>query len=201
MFPADVGPYCIIFLPARANDDDSGVNFYSEDQVDALQSFILAGGRLVVLGDWGGHFGIDTLNDLLERMNVDISQNADVAIPNSDACAPITDPAAYASHQITDGVLAAGGLDPSASSSLTVGGDAIVLVTSVADPCEGFSGEAIPGLPIIAADKMPGAPPGPGGDVVLTGDVNVLDDRQAFGDPAGDGSEGNIQFADNLVGY
>jgi len=157
------------------SDDDTGSHYFTASQVSALRSFMMAGGRLVVLGNHSGTFGINTLNDLLSKLGVGISQNADVylidfvSIPTTDITA----------DQITEGMSS---MHFAASSSLTLSGSAISLVREPG------------GATLIAVDQIAGAPARPCSDIVVSGDSQIMDDAW-FDDGDGD----NLAFIDNLV--
>ena len=191
VFPADLSPYKLIILVAPGADDDGGSNNFTTAQVSAFQSFMQGGGRLVVMGDHSGSFGINTVNDLLGALGVGITQNADAVTMDGDTCPYITD---ITPDQITTGV---SGLDLSATSSLNVTGSATSLVRLQA----GWTcGSGTGGETVIAVDQIAGAPSGPGSDVVVIGDTQGIDDF-ALSDPWGDGIADNLVFADNLVGF
>jgi len=174
-WPADLSPFCLIILVTPGADDDTGTYYFTTSQVNALKSFMMAGGRLVVLGDWGGHWGINTVNDLLNKLGVGITQNADVYLSGFDST-PTTD---ITSDQITADMSSMQFAD---SSSLTLSGDAISLVREPG------------GATLIAVDQIAGAPPRPCADVVVSGDSQIMDDAW-FDDGDGD----NLTFIDNLV--
>lgn len=193
VFPADLSPYKLIILVAPGAHDDTGTNYFTAAQVSAFQSFMLSPlkGRLVVMGDHSGVFGINTVNNLLGALGVGITQNADAATGDSDTCPPITD---ITADQITTGV---SGLDLSATSSLTLAGMATSLVRLQA----GWTcGSGTGGETVIAVDQIAGAPSRPGSDVVVIGDTQGIDDY-ALSDPQGDGIANNLVFADNVVGF
>ena len=52
--PSDLTGYRLVYLVAPGGRDDSPANFFSPVQVQAFRDCLLAGGRLVVLGDNSG---------------------------------------------------------------------------------------------------------------------------------------------------
>lgn len=191
VFPADLSPYKLIILVLPGYDNDDGTHYFTAAQVSAFQSFMQGGGRLVVMGDVSGNWGINTVNNLLGALGVGITQNADMVTSNHDLCPYITD---ITADQITMGV---SGLDLSATSSLSLTGTATSLVRLQSGwTCGSVTG----GQTVIAVDQIAGAPSRPGGDVVVIGDSQGIDDY-ALGDPWGDGIADNLVFADNLVGF
>lgn len=195
VFPADLSIYRLVILYGPGSDppgfgDDLPANFFSAAQKAALSAYMVGGGRVVVMGDHSGEFGQATVNDLLAGLGVGITQNADVATPDGDACAPLTD---ITPDQVTAGIAS---LDPSATSSLS-GGTSLARVDPAPYTC--FGG-VINGATWMAVGQVAGAPPRPGGDLIVISDLNILDDLFGFGDPAGDGMSGPA-LADNLVGY
>ena len=188
-WPADLSIYKLALIIGPGLRNDSGANFFSAAQVASLKSYLAAGGRVVVMGDHSGVFGIRTVNDLLGKLGVGITQNADAATPDGDTCAPMGD---ITPDQITTPPLLSDGtarLDPSATSSLTLSGSAISLARTDAAGCGGR-----PGLTWMAVDRSLG----PGG-VIVIGDLNLVDDY-SFSDPAHDGYSG-AAFGANLIGY
>ena len=179
IFPSNLNPFRLVFLITPGSADDSGSNFFTASQFNAIVNFLGRGGHLVVMGDHGDAFGINTINDLLVRLGVDIMQNADVATIDSDVFPPLTD--------ITFIPLMVGvnSFDGSFSSSLTVGPEAISLIRIQ-------TGEPNAGATIVAFQEIHG------GVVLVFGDANGLDDF-AFQDPQGDGTGDILPFADNLV--
>jgi len=193
VFPADLSPYKLIILVAPGIDLDNGTHYFTAAQVSAFQSFMLSPlkGRLVVMGDHSGIFGINTVNNLLGALGVGITQNADAVTSDGDSCPYITD---ITADQITTGV---SGLDLSATSSLNLTGTAKSLVRLQS----GWTcGSGTGGETVIAVDQIAGAPSRPGSDVVVIGDTQGIDDY-ALSDPQGDGIADNLVFADNLVGF
>lgn len=190
-FPSDLSPFKLIIIPSPGAADDSGTNFFTTNQVESLKNFLWNGGRLVILGDFGGLWGINTINDLLSRLGVGIRQNPDQATSDADSCPPVTD---ITPDQTTRGV---NSIDFSASSSLSLSGRAISLVR-IQDDYDCPTG--VSGATIVAVDQIAGSPPRPGSDVIVIGDTQGLDDY-SFSDPAGDGVADNWIFADNLVNF
>jgi hypothetical protein len=174
-WPGILNAFCLIILPTPGTQDDSRANFYTGSQVDALKIFLQSGGRLLVLGDHSGHFGVNTVNDLLEKLGVGIRQNSDAFLEGLDS-APTTD---ISSHYLMKGVSS---FQLAASSSLTLSGTAQSLVREPG------------GATLIAVDRIAGAPGGQGGEVVVSGDSNIIDDAW-FDDGDGD----NLKFFDNLA--
>ena len=189
IWPLDLNPYRLITLVGPGDADDSGTHFFTAGQVAQLRNYLLAGGRLFVMGEHSGVWGDNTVNDLLSNLGVGILQNADAATPDGDTVTPLSD---ITPDQMTTGVAS---IDLAASSSLSLSGSALSLVR--VQP--GIPG-TITGATVIAVDQIPGAPPRPGGDVVVSGDENFLDDWM-FTDPAGDGVLDNYAFAQNLVTF
>jgi len=190
-FPTDLKVYKLIILVAPGYANDSGINFFTAQQVTAFKNFMTAGGRFVVMGDHSGFFGMNTVNDLLVNLGVGIRQNADVATNDADSCPPLTD---ITPDQITAGVSA---LDLSASSSLTLSGSAKSLLRV---PSGWTCGAGPIGATLMAVDQIAGTAPRPGSDLLVIGDTQVLDDYM-FSDPAGDGIADNLKLADNLFEF
>jgi len=174
-WPSSLDGYCLIILPCPGDQGDEGENFYTSAQVAALRAFLERGGRLVVLGDHSGWFGMNTLNDLLDKIGVGIRQNSDdflgeyYSVPTSH----------ISSHYLMEGVTS---FQFAASSSLTLSGTAESLVREPG------------GATLIAVDRIAGAPGGQGGEVVVSGDLNIIDDAW-FDDGDGD----NLKFFENLA--
>jgi len=182
IFPANFIEYRLVILIGPGRDDDSGTHFFSSSQVNILREFTIGGGRLVVLGDHSGAFGINTLNNLLDRLSIGIQQNPNAVTPDADSVVPLTD---ITPDFITINVV---GYDPAATSSLSLSAGAKSLVrNNIVSPT---------GQTVLAVDQVPGAPSRPCHDVVVSGDLNFLDDFM-FSDPAGDGDNGIL--ADNLI--
>ena len=168
-WPETLTEFCLIILPTPGTTEDDGSNFYTSSQVNALKAFLRTGGRLLILGDHSGNFGINTVNDLLAKLGVGISQNADAFLGGFDS-APTTN---ITADPLMDGVTS---LQFAASSSLNVSGTAKSLAREPG------------GATLIAVDR------GAGGEVVVSGDSNFIDDSW-FSDGDGD----NLRFIDNLV--
>jgi hypothetical protein len=174
-WPSSLDGYCLIILPCPGIRGEGGENFYTSSQVTALRLFLERGGRLVVLGDHSGKFGVNTVNDLLEKLGVGIRQNSDAFLDEYDS-PPTTD---ISSHYLMKGVSS---FQFAASSSLTLSGTAQSLVREPG------------GATLIAVDRIAGAPGGQGGEVVVSGDLDIIDDAW-FDDGDGD----NLKFFDNLA--
>ena len=171
-WPETLTEFCLIILPTPGTTEDDESNFYTSSQVNALKAFLRTGGRLLILGDHSGKFGINTVNDLLAKLGVGISQNADAFLDGFDST-PTTN---ITADPLMDGVTS---LQFAASSSLNVSGTAKSLAREPG------------GATLIAVDR------GAGGEVVVSGDSNFIDDSW-FSDGDGD----NLRFIDNLVaGY
>jgi hypothetical protein len=181
VWPADLSAYGLVYINGPGWVDDSGAAFFSVAQKDALTAYMAGGGRVVVAGDHSGGFGIDTVNDLLAAISGNIIQNADVVTPDADSCIPLTD---ITPDAVTAGLVF---IDPSATSSLTVGGPAVSLARVDPAPYD-CGGVAVNGATYLARD----------GQLVVIGDSNTLDDF-GLSDPAGDGS--NYGLATNLLTY
>ncbi|UCD91595.1 MAG: DUF4159 domain-containing protein, partial [Methanobacteriota archaeon] len=179
IWPLDLNDYRVIFLILPGYRDDSGTYFFTNDQVNQVVDFLMNGGRLVVQGEHSGGFGLDTVNHLLGRLGLWIRQNNDDVLPDIEPAA--TD---IIYDQLTEGV-AALDMDGSGVSSVTVGPTASGLVRDRNM------------LDVVAVDFYPGAPPRPGGEILLYGDTQVLDDYQ-LQDKDGDGPYDNFVFADNI---
>ena len=177
VWPSDFSSLCLIILILPGVDNDDGTYYFSAAQVNELESFILAGGRLVVLGEHSGGYDINTVNNLLGNLGVDISQNSDIYLAGFEST-PVGD---ITADQITNGMSS---MQFAASSTLTLSGDSISLVR---EPSGGFH--------LIAVDQIAGAPARPCYDVVVSGDCNIMDDGW-FADGDGD----NLMFIDNLAG-
>jgi hypothetical protein len=167
--------YHLIILAMPGYKNDTGLHYFAASQVSALEDFMMAGGRLVVLGDSTGLWGINTVNDLLSKLGVGISQNADDYLSGFNST-PVTD---ITADQITTGVSS---MQFAATSSLTLSGSAKSLVREPG------------GATLIAVDQIAGAPSRPCYDVVVSGDTQIMDDSW-FADGDGD----NFEFIDNLV--
>ena len=177
VWPSDFSALCLIILITPGDDNDDGTYYFSTAQVNELEGFILADGRLVVLGDYNGIFGINTVNNLLGNLGVDITQNSDEH-RSTFSSNPATD---ITTDQITNGMSS---MQFASSSSLDLSGDAKSLVREPTD-----------GLTLIAVDQIAGAPARPCYDVVVSGDSNIMTDNW-FDDGDGD----NLMFIDNLAG-
>ena len=161
----------------------------------ALENYMKGGGRIALLSDHTGGFCTADDSLLTQLPGVDITVNNDSATPNNDACPPVTD---ITPDQITAGVT---DYDPSATASLSLAGGAISLIR--VDGGGYFcivAGDVTNGATIVAVDQVTGAPPRPGGDIVVLGDENAIDDY-GMSDPAGDGNAGSVQLSFNLVDY
>ncbi len=176
VWPSDFSALCLIILIVPGWDNDDGTYYFSIAQRNELEGFILAGGRLVVLGDNGGHFGINTVNNLLGNLGVDIAQNSDAYLPTYTS----TPTTLITADQVTNGMSS---MQFGLSSSLSMGGDAISLVREPG------------GATLIAVDQIAGASARPCYDVVVSGDANIICDNW-FNDGDGD----NLMFIDNLAG-
>ena len=175
VWPVSLTQYKLVILSMPGYKDDSGTHYFTASQVNALQGFMMAGGRLVVLGDYGGSWGMNTVNDLLSKLGVGISQNADAYLAGLDST-PATD---ITADQVTTGV---NSMQFGATSSLSLSGGAKSLVREPG------------GATLVAVDQVAGAPSRPCHDVVVSGDTQIMDDAW-FADGDGD----NLEFIDNLV--
>lgn len=194
VWPADLDPYKLVLLYGPGARNDGGGAFFSAAQVSDMASYMGSGGRVVVMGDHSGAFGVNTVNNLLGQLGAGIHQNADRALPDSDACQPLSD---ISPDQVTTPALLNDGsarLDPAAVSSLSLSGAAVSLARIDPAPYSCGSG-VLNGATWVAIDRSFGT----GGLVVIT-DVNILDNHFGFGDPGGDGFSGPL-LAANLVGY
>lgn len=177
VWPSDFSALCLIILIMPGYDNDDGTHYFSTAQVNELEGFILAGGRLVVLGDQGGISGINTINNLLGNLGVDITQNPDGYLGGYGS----TPTTLITADQITNGM---SDMQFAATSSLDLSGDAKSLVREPGDE-----------LHLIAVDQIAGAPARPCYDVVVSGDSSIMNDGW-FADGDGD----NLMFIDNLAG-
>jgi hypothetical protein len=175
VWPTDLSDYNLIILAMPGYKNDTGLYYFTGSQVSALEDFTMAGGRLVVLGDNSGAWGINTVNDLLSKLGVGISQNANAYLANFSST-PVTD---ITADQITTNVSS---MQFAATSSLALSGSAKSLVREPG------------GATLIAVDQIAGAPSRPCYDVVVSGDTQIMDDSW-FADGDGD----NLEFIDNLV--
>lgn len=178
IWPNDLTTYRVIFLIMPGNHDHAGSSYFTQSQIQEIREFLLSGGRLVVQGDHSGGFGIDTVNRLLSDLGLGIQQNGDKVLVGPES--PATD---ITPDQITDGVVA---LDFNATSTFDITGAANSLVRD-------HSGDDV-----VVVEHMPLAPPRPGGDVLVWGDTQVLDNYQ-LQDNDGDGPHDNLRFADNIA--
>jgi len=175
VWPVGLTNYKLVILAIPGRGDDSGTHYFTASQVSALQGFMMAGGRLVVLGDHSGRWGMNTVNDLLSKLGVGISQNADAYLMGFDST-PATD---ITADQVTTGV---NSMQFALTSSLSLSGSAKSLVRGPG------------GATLVAVDQVAGAPSRPCYDVVVSGDTGIMTDNW-FADGDGD----NLEFIDNLV--
>lgn len=189
-WPAELSQYRLMIIVAPGLNGDGGQNYFSDSQVSSISSLVQKGGRVVVLGDWGGHFGVRTLNNLLERLGIGIRQNANIVTPDGDIIPPFT---GFIEDPITEGV---GSLDLSAASDLSLSGTAkALLLTPEGNPF------VTPNRVVMAVDQPLGAFPRgiySGHDVVVISDTQGLDDY-AVNDHRGDGQGDWQVLASNLV--
>jgi hypothetical protein len=179
VWPNDLNAYRVIFLIIPGYLGDAGSQYFTDSQVQDFHEFLLSGGRLVVQGEHSGAFGIDTVNRLLSDLGLGIQQNGDKTFSGS-WWPPATD---ITPDQITDGVAA---LDFDAASTFHITGAA----TSLARDYRGDD--------VVVVEHVPLAPPRPGGDVLVWGDTQVLDNYQ-LQDNDGDELYDNLRFADNIA--
>jgi hypothetical protein len=191
-WPDDLSAYKLVLLHGPGWKGDGGENYFSAGQKSQLTDYMRAGGRVVLQGDHSGLFGVNTVNDLLAGLAIGIVQNADRATHDTDICAPITD---ITADQVTDGLTQ---LDPSATSSLTLSGTAKSLAR-IDDAPYTCTGGVSNGVTFMAVDQVAGAPARPGGDIIVIGDINMLDDP-GFEDWANDGTW-SAELASNLLNY
>jgi len=156
VFPNDLSTFKLIILLESGALDDTGINFFTPQQISAFENFLLNGNRLVILGEVGAYC-LNTVNKLLQDLNIDIQKNDSNAIPGRES-SPMTD---ITDDQITNGV---DGILFSAAADLEVDGDAKSLVR-----------ENTSGVHLIAVDHFNGAPSRPGGDVVVSGNGSFFD--------------------------
>jgi PKD repeat protein len=181
-WPSDVNDYRVIFIIMPGNANDNGIYFFSTTQVNELKDFMMNGGRLVVMGEHSGAFGINTVNKLLSDLGVGIQQRADNRLYYIDPYA--TD---ITSDQLTEGVTEFD-MNGAGVSTLILSGSAISLVRDRTM------------YDLVAVDQIAGAPSRPGSDVIVFGDTQVLDDYQLGGREPYDASyHDNLVFADNIM--
>lgn len=179
-WPSNLNEYQLILMIAPGNANDNGLYYFTSTRVDQLKDFMINGGRLVVQGEHSGMFGIDTVNKLLNDLGVGIQQRADNRLFYIEPAADdIT------SDYLTEGVDQLD-MDGAGVSSLIVTGSAVSLVRDRT------------GYDLVAVDQIAGAPTRPGGEVVVYGDTQTLDDYQ-LANLDGDGIFDNYLFANNLV--
>jgi PKD repeat protein len=162
--------------------DDSGTYYFTSSQISDIKRFLRNDRRLVVMGEHSGRFGVNTVNDLLNKVGVGIRQNSDNVLSSiTPAASNIT------SDQITIGVNDLD-MDGAGVSTLFLSGSAKSLVRDRED------------RDLVGVDNITTSPARPGGDVLVFGDTQVLDDLQLRnGD--GDGPFDNFIFADNIVNF
>lgn len=179
-WPSDLNDYKVIFFIMPGVLDDSGTHYFTFDQVDEIKDFLLNRGRLVVMGEHSGVFGVNTVNHLLQKLDVGIQQNSDNVLSLIEPAATDITP-----DPLVEGVTALD-MDGAGVSTLTIGGTTKSLVRDRA------------GHHLVAVDQIPGSPPRPGAEVLVFGDTQVLDDHQ-LRDGDGDGPFENFVFADDIL--
>ncbi len=179
VWPNDLNAYRVVFLIVPGQHGDAGSHFFTYSQIQDFHEFLLSGGRLVVQGEHSGAFGINTVNHLLSDLGLGIQQNGDKTFSGS-WWPPATD---ITPDQITEGVAA---LVFDAASTFYITGAATSLVRD-------YRGDDV-----VVVEHVPLAPPRPGGDVLVWGDTQVLDNHQ-LQDKEGDGLHDNLRFADNIA--
>jgi PKD repeat protein len=181
IWPPDPDNYRVIFLIMPGRDGDGGPYYFSTTQVNQLKDFMVNGGRLVVMGEHSGAFGIQTVNKLLTDLGVGIKQRPDNRLAWIDPY--VTD---ITPDQLFDGVTEFD-MDGAGVSSLIVSGNAVSLVRDRL------------GYDLVAVDQVAGAPSRPGSDVVVFGDTQVLDDYQLRNNELDAGYYDNLIFAENIL--
>lgn len=164
-------------------------------EIAAISNFVIGGGRLVVVGEWGGAMKVDTVNDLLAGVGVYISFNADMVHDPTDNEGLTTHwPRIhqFANHPLTDGVgwaalYAAASLNVAPPAVALASGDddaytAVSATTGLQDDdglgAEDLAPQAIyPGAPIVMAYSWAGA-----GSVFVVTDSGLWADGDVDGD-------------------
>jgi hypothetical protein len=151
-FPADLSVYRLIFI-IMPNDS------FSSSQVSALDTFILAGGRLVLLSDYPSFYtGQPVLNELLNNLGVPMQLDANgVDVGCEQFTSNITP-----NQQITMGVTS---FEYAYTDTITSSSPAKVLIRT------NTTNE-----PMVVMAQPPGALPLPAADVVVAGDSNSFTD-------------------------
>jgi PKD repeat protein len=181
-WPGDLNFYKVIFLIMPGVLGDNGTYYFTSSQISGIQGFLRNDRRLVVMGEHSGNFGVNTVNDLLNKVGVGIWQNSDNVLSSiTPAASDIT------SDQLTQGVNDLD-MDGSGVSTLALSGSAKSLVRDR------------DGRDLVAVDQISSSPARPGADVLVFGDTQVLDDTQ-LRDGDGDGPFDNFIFADNIVNF
>ncbi|MEW5958384.1 MAG: DUF4350 domain-containing protein [Chloroflexota bacterium] len=181
----------------------------SDDELVAIQTFMVNGGRVIVLGEWGDLDGTNTiLNVLSQNYGIEFNSDAvyDVAHNDGEPVWPLI--ANYANHPLTQGLDAA---VLYAAASLSVGGGAVplasgdgdssVVVLALADmaPVD-ENGTGLGQKELQAADIVSGAPVVMAYVQVGLGDLIAIGDSGLWSNFNGDG-DGNAALYeyDNLA--
>lgn len=177
IFPDDLNRFKLIILLRPGALDDSEINFFTPEQISAFENFLLKGNRLVILGEVAA-YGLNTINKLLQDINIDIQKNDSNVIPGRMS-PPMTD---ITEDQITQDV---SGILFSAAADLELIGDAKSLVR------KNTTGEHL-----MAVDHFNGGPPRPGSDVVVSGNSSFFN-----GSTRGISVLSHQIFAENLYDF
>ncbi|MBI4517997.1 MAG: hypothetical protein HY699_19510 [Deltaproteobacteria bacterium] len=186
-FPSDLSDFRVVFIVSPGALDDTPANFFSSTQVGALRTFVAGGGRLVVLGEYGGA-GASTTNDLLARLDTRVRVNRDRLHTNGCGSLPtnaiVADPLTQSPEAVTSLALA------NAASVQTVNGSGSWPAAG-APRCLASNGG---GSCLALAQQLSAG--GLAGDIVLIGDASLFGDQCGF--VAETAAVGNRVLASNL---
>jgi hypothetical protein len=171
-------------------------------EIAAMANFVTGGGRLVVLGEWGGAMDIGTANDLLAGTGVYIALNANTVNDPTDNEGITSSPLIhqFANHPLTDGVTET---VMYVGTSLNVAPPAIALASGDDDTYTTTlvtSGPQVNGSPeatgVMPNDIYPGAPVVMAYSWAGPGSVFVFGDSDFWknGDNDGDGIDNLDEF-------
>ncbi len=166
VWPDDLAPYRLINLLAPGHRDPSAR--FSAEQVAALQAVMATGTRVVL---WGERSACRTeaAQALIDALEVDLAFTGEAADTNR-----VVDATAFGDHPVAEGVA----------------------LVRFREPCyvQGGAGQV---LVLDTAERPFGAwaRPGRGGELMLIGDFQAVDDSGALGTEGAD----NLRFGENLA--
>lgn len=166
VWPAELGPYRLINLVAPGHSDPAAR--FSAAQVEQLRAAMDAGARLVIWGERSA-CRTETAQALIDALDVDLGFTGEAADTNR-----VVDTAAFGEHPVAEGLG----------------------VVRFREPCtvEGGAGQI---LVFDSAERPIGAwaRPGRGGELMVIGDLQALDDSGSLRAPGVD----NLRFGENLA--